>query len=122
MTWSAGAERIRELLASGELEVVEPSLEVANHLLDDAANHIASASTIAEASDLVGAITMVGKSAVATESKMRAMPALLRALKERGRGVHPTGTSTAASTRTVFSTSVYKSTAFSGAAIDMTRA
>lgn len=55
MTWSTGSDKIQQLLDSGELEDVEPSLDVARRLLTDAEQHIASARTIAEAGDLTGA-------------------------------------------------------------------
>lgn len=55
MTWSTGSERIQQLLDAGELEDVEPSLDVARRLLTDAEQHIVSARTIAEAGDLTGA-------------------------------------------------------------------
>ena len=55
MTWAPGKERIRELIAAGELEQVESSAEIANRLVRDAEQHVASARAIASASDLTGA-------------------------------------------------------------------
>lgn len=55
MTWSPGADRIRELIESGELETVEPSIDVARRLVEDAANHTSSAGAISEDGDLTGA-------------------------------------------------------------------
>ena len=54
MTWSRGAEDIERLLRDNELEVVEPSDELARRLLDDADNHLVSARAIG-ASDRNGA-------------------------------------------------------------------
>lgn len=55
VTWATGAEKIRELIDQGELEEVEPSVDVAQRLLADAEQHVVSARTIADTGDLTGA-------------------------------------------------------------------
>ncbi len=69
MTWSPGADRIRELISAAELEQVEPSLDVALRLATDAERHVASAEAIASNGDLTGAYQLaydaLRKSAVA---------------------------------------------------------
>lgn len=55
VTWATGAEKVRELIDQGELEEVEPSVEIARRLLADAEQHVTSARTIADTGDLTGA-------------------------------------------------------------------
>lgn len=55
MTWGPGAPRVRELIAAGELDKVEPSVDIARRLSADAAQHISSARAISEGGDLTGA-------------------------------------------------------------------
>ena len=58
MNWSPGADRVRELLDSSELERVEASVDVANRLVLDAERHVASAEAISAAGDTSGAYSL----------------------------------------------------------------
>lgn len=84
MTWATGAERIRELLAQGELEEVEPSVEIARRLLADAKQHIASARTIADAGDLTGAYQLAYDALRKTAASLLAV----QGLRATSRGGH----------------------------------
>lgn len=54
MTWDRGKERIQKLIDDGELQLVEPSDELARFLIGEAAGHINSAKEIAS-KDFTGA-------------------------------------------------------------------
>jgi len=58
MSWTPGADRVRELLDASELERVEPSTDVANRLVSDANHHVSSAEAIASAGDMSGAYSL----------------------------------------------------------------
>ena len=85
MTWSTGSDKIQQLLESGELEDVEPSLDVARRLLTDAEQHIASARTIAEAGDLTGAYQQLAYDAL---RKTAASLLAAQGLRATSRGGH----------------------------------
>jgi hypothetical protein len=70
MTWERGREVVERLLDEGEVDLVVPSVELAERLLDDAARHLASARSIA-ASDPDGAYQL------AYDAPRKACPALL---------------------------------------------
>lgn len=84
MTWSTGSERIGELLDHGELETVEPSSPIAERLLADSQQHLASARTIAGAGDLTGAYQL------AYDALRKAASSLLavQGLRATSRGGH----------------------------------
>ncbi|MGQ0825474.1 MAG: HEPN domain-containing protein [Actinomycetota bacterium] len=58
MSWTPGADRVRELLDASELERVEPSTDVANRLVIEATRHVASAEAISAAGDMSGAYSL----------------------------------------------------------------
>jgi hypothetical protein len=62
-SWPIGIETIKELIAAGNLEKVAPSLEAAHGFLLQAAGHIDSAHTVANA-DPTGALYHVTTSVV----------------------------------------------------------
>jgi uncharacterized protein (UPF0332 family) len=84
VTWSPGNARIRELLTAGELEQVESSVEIAQRLVRDAEQHVASARAIASAADLTGAYQL------AYDALRKSAAALLAAqgLRATSRGGH----------------------------------
>lgn len=84
MTWSRGTEEIQNLIDRGELEQVEPSDDVAERLLADAMQHLASARTIASSGDLTGAYQL------AYDALRKPSTALLAAedLRATSRGGH----------------------------------
>ena len=84
MSWSPGADRIRELIDAGELERVQASSDVAQRLLDDADQHIASARAIADSGDLSGAYQL------AYDAMRKAAASLLaiQGLRATSRGGH----------------------------------
>ncbi len=84
MTWSAGSERIQELLDAGEIENVEPSADVARRLLTDAEQHIASARTISRAGDLSGAYQLAYDALRKTAASLLAV----QGLRVTSRGGH----------------------------------
>lgn len=55
MTWQPGADRIRQLLNTGELEHVTPDHTVARRLLTDADKHLSTAAKAVTDTDLSGA-------------------------------------------------------------------
>jgi hypothetical protein len=57
-SWPTGVETIKELIAAGNLEKVAPSLEAAHGFLAQAAGHIDSAHTVANA-DPTGAYSLL---------------------------------------------------------------
>jgi hypothetical protein len=57
-SWPTGVETIKELIAAGNLEKVAPSLEAARGFLAQAAGHINSARTVANA-DPTGAYSLL---------------------------------------------------------------
>ena len=58
MSWSPGVDRVRALLDASELERVESSTDVANRLVLDAKQHVASAEAIAATGDMSGAYSL----------------------------------------------------------------
>lgn len=84
MSWSSGADRVRELIAASELEQVEPSEDVANRLLADAQQHVASAEAISTAGDVSGAYSL------AYDALRKSAAALLavQGLRATSRGGH----------------------------------
>jgi uncharacterized protein (UPF0332 family) len=84
VTWSPGRERVRALIDAGELEQVEPSAEVADRLVRDAEQHVASARAILASSDLTGAYQL------AYDALRKSAAALLAAqgLRATSRGGH----------------------------------
>jgi len=84
MSWSPGADRIRELIDAGELERVQASTDIAHRLLNDADQHIASARAIAVSGDLSGAYQL------AYDAMRKAAASLLaiQGLRATSRGGH----------------------------------
>ena len=84
MSWSPGADRIRELIDANELERVQASTDVAHRLLDDADQHIASPRAIAASGDLSGAYQL------AYDATRKAAASLLaiQGLRATSRGGH----------------------------------
>ncbi|MGQ0824683.1 MAG: HEPN domain-containing protein [Actinomycetota bacterium] len=58
MSWTPGADRVRELLDASELEQIEPSTDVANRLMIEATRHVASAEAISAVGDTSGAYSL----------------------------------------------------------------
>lgn len=83
MTWQRGKTVVEGLLENGELQVVVPSPELADRLMDDATRHLASARAIA-ASDPNGAYQL------AYDAARKACSALLapQGLRATTRGGH----------------------------------
>lgn len=84
MIWSPGHERVRALVDAGELEQVEPSVEVAQRLVRDAEQHVASARAIVATSDFTGAYQL------AYDALRKSAAALLavQGLRATSRGGH----------------------------------
>src|SRR5215467_14011803 len=55
MTWQPGREKIAALMQAAELERVSADHRVADHLLDDAGRHLATAAVGLSSGDLSGA-------------------------------------------------------------------
>lgn len=58
MSWARGRDRIVEVLAAGELELVTPDVGAAHRLLHDALRHIESASAATHLEDSAVAINL----------------------------------------------------------------
>ncbi len=83
MAWERGRARIEELLASGELEQVEPNNEHANRLLAESASHL-------EAVDRVLDVDAAGALQLAYDAARKAAVALLavQGLRSTTKGGH----------------------------------
>ncbi len=84
MTWTTGADHVRELLDQGELEQVEASEQIARRLLSDAEQHLASARTISTQGDLTGAYQLAYDALRKTASSLLAV----QGLRATSRGGH----------------------------------
>jgi hypothetical protein len=87
MTWQPGADRIRSLLDTGELERVTPDAAVARRLLMDAGKHLTTtASAIADTADT----DLAGGYQLAYDALRKSAAALLavQGLRATSRGGH----------------------------------
>jgi len=84
MTWEPGRERVQELIDAGEVDRVIPDLEIARRMLEDAARHLATASTAKLSGDLSGAYQL------AYDAMRKSAASLLEAqgLRATSRGGH----------------------------------
>lgn len=84
MTWSPGRDRIADLLASGELELVAPDVELSLRLLADSTRHLETARSAIGLEDLTGAYQL------AYDALRKAAAALLavQGLRATSRGGH----------------------------------
>jgi hypothetical protein len=84
MTWPPGQDRIRELLAVGELETVPADGRLARRLVADASKHLETAAAALESGDLAGAYQ------VAYDALRKSAAALLadQGLRATSRGGH----------------------------------
>jgi len=84
MSWETGSDRIRELIAGGELSQVPPDIGLALRMLADAGRHLATAAAGESAGDLPGAYQL------AYDALRKSAASLLEAqgLRATSRGGH----------------------------------
>ena len=84
MSWETGNERIRDLIAGGELGQVSPDIELARRMLADAGRHLATAAAAESTGDLPGAYQL------AYDALRKSAASLLEAqgLRATSRGGH----------------------------------